>query len=149
MRQDRQPDRADSASGGFCEIPQFVRPGIQVKLKARMFFASITERRGAGYSAPKPRLPCKAGWSYHRLRSGTALMLAQMGGRRGVQFDATKFTYLGRPVSDDRVIFVRTASELKTAQDLQDRPPAQVPSQGVDRRFLRDRTSGGPPSASK
>jgi tripartite-type tricarboxylate transporter receptor subunit TctC len=124
-----------SASGGFAKYSQLFAPALKEKLKASD--VRIEHKSGAGgilgsnlvwHSKPDG---LTIGFS-----SGTALMLAQMAGGEGVQFDATKFTYLGRPASDDRVIFTRTASELKTADDLKKiGRELKVPSQGVDDDF--------------
>jgi tripartite-type tricarboxylate transporter receptor subunit TctC len=53
-----------------------------------------------------------------------------------VQFDATEFTYLGRPTADDRIIFVGAESPIPSMQDVIDLDrPFKVPSQGVDDDF--------------
>ena len=63
-------------------------------------------------------------------------MLASLGGGEGVQFDAMKFTYLGRPTADDRLIFVGAKSPIKSMQDvIALGRPFKVPSQGVDDDF--------------
>jgi tripartite-type tricarboxylate transporter receptor subunit TctC len=70
------------------------------------------------------------------LSSGSSLMIAQLAGGEGVNFDATKFTYLGRPTADDRVITVGKDSPIKTFDDvLKLGRPFVVPSQGTDEDF--------------
>jgi tripartite-type tricarboxylate transporter receptor subunit TctC len=70
------------------------------------------------------------------LSSGTTLVLASLAGGEGVQFDATEFTYLGRPTADDRLIFVGAQSPIQSMQDAIDLDrPFKVPSQGVDDDF--------------
>jgi len=70
------------------------------------------------------------------LTSGPTLVLAQLAGADGVNFEATNFTYLGRPTADDRVFFVAADSEIKSWQDIVDLDrPLKVPSQGVDDDF--------------
>ncbi|MGQ7792132.1 Bug family tripartite tricarboxylate transporter substrate binding protein [Faunimonas sp. B44] len=65
-----------------------------------------------------------------------ALILAQLADSPGVQFDATKFTYLGRAASEPRVLVVGTVSDIKTMEDIQKlgRPFAYA-SQGTDEDF--------------
>lgn len=70
------------------------------------------------------------------LSSGSSLMLADLSDSEGVNFDATKFTYLGRATSDDRVLTVGANSEIKSIEDVMkmDRPFV-VASQGADEDF--------------
>ena len=64
------------------------------------------------------------------------LILAQLSGSEAVQFDATKFVYLGRAATEPRVMVVGGNSEIKSIQDVQslDRPFVN-PSQGTDEDF--------------
>jgi tripartite-type tricarboxylate transporter receptor subunit TctC len=65
-----------------------------------------------------------------------ALIMAQLAGSPGVQFDATKFTYLGRAASEPRVVVVGANSAIKSAADLKtlDKPFVYA-SQGTDEDF--------------
>jgi tripartite-type tricarboxylate transporter receptor subunit TctC len=65
-----------------------------------------------------------------------ALLLAQLSGSEGVQFDATKFVYLGRVSHEPRVFAVGGNSDIKTIQDLHKRNrPFIFPTQGTDEDF--------------
>ena len=52
------------------------------------------------------------------------LIMAQLAGSPGVNFDAAKFTYLGSVADEPRVLVVGTVSPLKSIQDVEklDRP---------------------------
>lgn len=65
-----------------------------------------------------------------------ALMLAQLSGSEAVQFDATKFTYLGRVATEPRGLLVGAKSGIGTIDDLKalDRPFV-YPTQGTDEDF--------------
>ncbi len=64
------------------------------------------------------------------------LIMAQLANSPGVQFDSTKFTYLGRVSADPRVITVGANSGIKTIQDVMGRgKPFVFASQGTDEDF--------------
>jgi tripartite-type tricarboxylate transporter receptor subunit TctC len=124
-----------SASGGYARYSQLLAPRIEEALGADE--VRIEHHTGAGgilgsnlvwHAAPD-------GLTIG-LSSGSSLMLASLAGGEGVQFDATEFTYLGRPTADDRIIFVGKDSPLQSMQDVieLDRP-FRMPSQGVDDDF--------------
>jgi tripartite-type tricarboxylate transporter receptor subunit TctC len=124
-----------SASGGYARYSQLLAPAIEEALGAQE--VRIEHHTGAGgvlgqnlvWHAEPDGLTIG-------LSSGTTLMLASLASGEGVQFDATEFTYLGRPTADDRVIFVGVESPIRSMQDVieLDRP-FRVPSQGVDDDF--------------
>lgn len=64
------------------------------------------------------------------------LLIAQLAGSPGVQFNATEFAYLGRVQADPRLMFTGGTSGLATIQDVQnlDRPFVFA-SQGTDEDF--------------
>jgi len=64
------------------------------------------------------------------------LILAQLSGSKAVQFDATKFVYLGRAATEPRVMVVGGTSKIRSIEDVQklDRPFIN-PSQGTDEDF--------------
>ena len=64
------------------------------------------------------------------------LIMAQLAGSPGVNFDSSKFTYFGSVADDPRVLVVGTNSPLKSIQDVQklDRPFV-YPTQGTDEDF--------------
>ena len=124
-----------SASGGYAQYSQLLAPRIEEALKADDL--RIEHHSGAGGI-----LGSNLVWHAEPdgltigLSSGSSLMLASLVGGEGVQFDATEFTYLGRPTADDRIIFVGKDSPIQSMQDViaLDRP-FKVPSQGVDDDF--------------
>ena len=124
-----------SASGGYARYSQLLAPRIAEELGAAE--VRIEHHSGAGGI-----LGSNLVWHAEPdgltigLSSGSSLMLASLAGGEGVQFDATEFTYLGRPTADDRLIFVGKDSPLQSMQDVieLDRP-FKMPSQGVDDDF--------------
>lgn len=65
------------------------------------------------------------------------LLLAQLSGAEGVQFDSTKFTYLARVSTEPRVFAVGGKSQFKSIQDLSKAGrPIKYPSQGMDEDFF-------------
>jgi tripartite-type tricarboxylate transporter receptor subunit TctC len=63
-------------------------------------------------------------------------IMAPIAGSAGVQFDAIKFTYLGRATSEPKVLAVGSKSAIKTIQDVQKLGRAFVfPTQGTDEDF--------------
>lgn len=124
-----------SASGGYARYSQLLAPRLEEALKADDL--RIEHHSGAGGI-----LGSNLVWHAEPdgltfgLSSGSSLMLASLVGGEGVQFDATEFTYLGRPTADDRIIFVGADSPIQSMQDViaLDRP-FKVPSQGVDDDF--------------
>lgn len=124
-----------SASGGYARYSQLLAPHIEAALKADDL--RIEHHSGAGGI-----LGSNLVWHAEPdgltfgLSSGTSLMLASLAGGEGVQFDATEFTYLGRPTADDRIIFVGADSPIQSMEDViaLDRP-FRIPSQGVDDDF--------------
>jgi len=64
------------------------------------------------------------------------LILAQLSGSDAVQFDATKFVYLGRAATEPRVMVVGGTNEIKSIQDVMNlKRPFINPSQGTDEDF--------------
>ena len=124
-----------SASGSFARYGQLLAPVIAKHLKAKT--VRVEHRTGAGGMVGSNLVwHAKPDGLTFGLTSGPALVLAQLGGAEGVQFDALKFTYLGRAAQDDRLIFVGTKSAIKSVGDLAKLGrPMRVPSQGVDEDF--------------
>lgn len=123
-----------SASGGFAKYGQLLAPAIGKHLKAKV---RIEHHSGAGGMVGSNLVwHAKPDGLTIGLTSGPALVLAQLGGAEGVQFDALKFTYLGRAALDDRVIFVSSKSAIKSIEDVKKLGREfKVPSQGVDEDF--------------
>lgn len=64
------------------------------------------------------------------------LILAQLSGSEAVQFDATKFVYLGRAATEPRMMVVGGNNEIKSIQDVIDLDREFIfPSQGTDEDF--------------
>ena len=124
-----------SASGGFAKYAQLLAPEIQKQLKART--VKVEHHSGAGGLVGQNLVwVAKPDGLTFGLTSGPGLVLAQLGGAEGVQFDAVKFTWLGRAALDDRVIFVGAKSPIKSVDDVVKLGrPFKVPSQGVDEDF--------------
>ncbi len=124
-----------SASGGFAKYAQLLAPEIQKQLKART--VKVEHHSGAGGLVGQNLVwHAKPDGLTFGLTSGPGLVLAQLGGAEGVQFDAVKFTWLGRAALDDRVIFVGAKSPIKSVDDVVKLGrPFKVPSQGVDEDF--------------
>jgi putative tricarboxylic transport membrane protein len=65
-----------------------------------------------------------------------ALTLAQLAGSNAVQYDTTKFVYLGRAATEPRGLLVGKPSGIKTVDDLKNLGrPFVFPSQGTDEDF--------------
>jgi tripartite-type tricarboxylate transporter receptor subunit TctC len=124
-----------SASGGFAKYAQLLAPEIAKQLKART--VKVEHHSGAGGLVGQNLVwHAKPDGLTFGLTSGPGLVLAQLGGAEGVQFDAVKFTWLGRAALDDRVIFVGAKSPIKSIEDVVKLGrPFKVPSQGVDEDF--------------
>jgi tripartite-type tricarboxylate transporter receptor subunit TctC len=124
-----------SGSGMYAVYSQVLAPAIARHLKAQD--VRIEHRSGAGGLVGSNLVwAAEPDGLTFGLSSGTSLMLAQLADAAGVQFDATQFTYLGRPTADDRVIIVGAESQIDGAEGLGalDRPFV-MPSQGVDDDF--------------
>ncbi len=65
-----------------------------------------------------------------------ALTLAQLSGSKAVQYDVTKFVYLGRAATEPRGLLVGAKSGIKSVDDLKNlKRPFVFPSQGTDEDF--------------
>jgi len=70
------------------------------------------------------------------LTSIPSLILAQLSGSEAVQFDATRFVYLGRAATEPRVLVVGTGSGIRNINDARALGrPFVLPSQGTDEDF--------------
>lgn len=68
--------------------------------------------------------------------SVSSLLMAQLAESPGAQFDAAKFTYLGRAVTEPRILMVGANSSLKTIDDVKKlNRPFIFPTQGTDEDF--------------
>jgi len=65
-----------------------------------------------------------------------SLVLAQLSGSEAVQFDTTRFVYLGRAATEPRVLAVGANSGIRTIEDVRSLGrPFVFPSQGTDEDF--------------
>jgi tripartite-type tricarboxylate transporter receptor subunit TctC len=124
-----------SNTGKFGRYAKLLAPAIEKQLKAAAVRVEH-HRGGGGLLGSNLIWASKPDGLTFGLTSGPTLMLAQLAGAEGVQFEATGFTYLGRPTADDRVIFVAAGSSIKSIKDVVNLGrPFKVPSQGVDDDF--------------
>ncbi|NLT96080.1 MAG: hypothetical protein GXW85_11250 [Clostridia bacterium] len=66
-----------------------------------------------------------------------SVLLADLSGAEGVQYEATKFTYLGRAATEPRVFCVGGKSQFNSIEDLAKAGrPIKFPSQGMDEDFF-------------
>lgn len=125
----------NSPSGRMSQYAQMIAPYIGKHAGADD--VRIKNMRGAGglkgtnYLWSQP-----ADGTVIAFTSVPTLILAQLSGSEGVQFDATEFTYLGRAATEGRVLTTGANSDLKTMDDVlnMDRPFI-FPSQGTDEDF--------------
>ncbi len=69
--------------------------------------------------------------------SVVTMTLQQLSGQEGVQFDATKFNYLGRVFTEPRVLMAPTKGKIQSMDDvLKLGRPVVMPIQGLDDDFL-------------
>ena len=126
---------AGSPAGGHTRFARTVAPYLQKNLGASE--VRITNMPGGGGLKAAShiwRLP-PDGYTVG-FGNASSLIMGQIAGSRGVQFDVTKFTFLGRANSQPRVLAVGGKSPIKTFQDVLklDRPFV-YPSQGTDEDF--------------
>ena len=125
----------NSPSGRMSRYAQMIAPYIEKHSGADT--VRIENMRGAGGLKGTNYL-------WHQPADGTViaftsvptLILAQLSGSEGVQFDATKFTYLGRAATEGRVLSTGTASGLNSIDDAKAMDGEFIyPSQGTDEDF--------------
>lgn len=126
---------AGSPSGGHNRFARIVAPYLQKYLGASEVRVSNMPG-GGGLKAASHiwRLPPDG----HTVGFGNAssLLMAQIAGSRGVQFDVTQLTYMGRANSQPRVFAVGGKSPLKNIRDVMKlNRPFVYPSQGTDEDF--------------
>ena len=125
-----------SNTGGYGEYSRLLAPFLEKQLKAKAVL--VEYRTGAGgllgqnliYEAKPDGLTIG-------FTSGPTMVLAQLAGSEGVQFEVNKFTYLGRAIAEPRMVFVGLKSPVKSFPKdvIALGRPFMVPSQGVDDDF--------------
>jgi tripartite-type tricarboxylate transporter receptor subunit TctC len=91
---------------------------------------------GGGLKAANHMWRVKADGYTVAFGNASTLIMAPIAGSKGVQFDATKFVFLGRATSEPRLLTVGGNSPIKTLQDvIKLGRPFVYPSQGTDEDF--------------
>jgi tripartite-type tricarboxylate transporter receptor subunit TctC len=126
---------AGSPAGGHTRYARMIAPYI--KKHAGMRDVRIANTAGGGGLIAANHLWRTKPDGFNILFGNVpTLILAPIAGSAGVQFDATKFTYLGRATSEPRLLLVGGKSAIKTIQDVQKlNRPFVYPSQGTDEDF--------------
>ncbi|HEV2008641.1 MAG TPA: tripartite tricarboxylate transporter substrate-binding protein, partial [Burkholderiales bacterium] len=127
---------AGGASGGHTRYARLIQPYLQKYSGARE--VRITNMPGGGgLIAASHVWRAKPDGFTILFGNVPTLILAPIAGMAGVQFDSTKFTYLGRAASEPRILAVGSKSPIKTMQDVQKLGrPFIYPSQGTDEDFF-------------
>jgi tripartite-type tricarboxylate transporter receptor subunit TctC len=127
---------AGGPSGGHTRYARLIQPYLQKHTGARE--VRITNMPGGGgLIAASHVWRAKPDGFTILFGNVPTLILAPLAGMAGVQFDPTKFVYLGRATSEPRILAVGAKSALKTMQDVQKLGRAFVyPSQGTDEDFF-------------
>jgi tripartite-type tricarboxylate transporter receptor subunit TctC len=126
---------AGSPAGGHNRFARAVAPYLQKTLGASEVRVSNMPG-GGGLKAASHiwRLP-PDGYTVG-FGNASSLLMAQIAGSRGVQFDVTKLTYMGRANSQPRVFAVGGKSPIKNIHDIVKLGrPFVYPSQGTDEDF--------------
>lgn len=126
---------AGSPAGGHTRIARLVAPYLQKHLGAEEVRISNMPG-GGGLKAANHMWRVKPDGYTVAFGNASTLIMAPIAGSKGVQFDATKFAFLGRATSEPRVLTVGGKSAIKTFKDVLklDRPFV-YPSQGTDEDF--------------
>jgi tripartite-type tricarboxylate transporter receptor subunit TctC len=126
---------AGSPSGGHTRYARLIAPYLQKHLGASEVRISNMQG-GGGLKAANYMWRQKPDGFQVGFGNASTLIMAPIAGSKGVQFDATKFVFLGRATSEPRVLTVGGKSAIKTFQDVQKLGrPFVYPSQGTDEDF--------------
>lgn len=126
---------AGSPAGGHTRIARLIAPYLQKQLGAAEVRISNMPG-GGGLKAANYMWRQKPDGFTVGFGNASTLIMAPIAGSKGVQFDATKFAFLGRATSEPRVLVVGGKSPIKTFQDvLKLGRPFVYPSQGTDEDF--------------
>lgn len=126
---------AGSPAGGHSTYARLIAPFLQKHTGAReVRIANMPG--GGGLKAANHVAHLKPDGLNVLFGNVSTLILATIAGSPGVQFDATKLTYLGRATSEPRLLCVGGKSAIKTWQDVPKLGrPFVYPSQGTDEDF--------------
>jgi tripartite-type tricarboxylate transporter receptor subunit TctC len=126
---------AGSPGGGHTHIARMVAPYIQKHTGAKEVRINNMPG-GGGLIAANYLWRTKPDGFTVWIGNVSTLIMAPIAGSAGVQFDAMKFTYLGRVTSEPRLVLVGGKSAIKNIQDVQKlNRPFIYPSQGTDEDF--------------
>jgi len=126
---------AGSPAGGHTRFARLIAPYLQKQLGATEVRISNMPG-GGGLKAANYMWRQKPDGFTVGFGNASTLIMAPIAGSKGVQFDATKFAFLGRATSEPRVLAVGGKSSIKTFQDvLKLGRPFVYPSQGTDEDF--------------
>lgn len=126
---------AGSAAGGHTRFARMVAPYLQKQLGAAEVRISNMPG-GGGLKAANHIWRLKPDGYTVGFGNASSLIMAQIAGSSGVQFEVTKFTFLGRANSQPRVLGVGGKSSIRTIQDVVKLGrPFVYPSQGTDEDF--------------
>jgi len=126
---------AGSPSGGHTRYARLIAPYLQKHLGATEVRISNMPG-GGGLKAANYMWRQKPDGFQVGFGNASTLIMAPIAGSKGVQFDATKFVFLGRATSEPRVLTVGGKSSIKTFEDvLKLGRPFVYPSQGTDEDF--------------
>ena len=125
----------NSAGGRMAQYARMIAPYIAKHAGAEDVRIEIM-RGGGGVKGTNYLWFSKPDGKTIAFTSVPTLILAQLSGSEAVQFDATKFVYLGRAATEGRVLTVGGKSPIKTIDDVRHLGrPFVFPSQGTDEDF--------------
>ena len=125
----------NAPSGLMVQYARMIAPHLARHLGARDVRVDVQQGAG-GLKGTNVLWRSKPDGMTIAFTSVPTLILAQLAGSPGVQFDATRFTYLGRVAAEPRVLVVGGTSKIASVEDLKklDRPFIFA-SQGTDEDF--------------
>lgn len=125
----------NSPAGPMAQYARTLAPYINKHLGAKAVRVDIQQGAGGLKGANSVWRAAPDGLTF-ALTNLSALIMAPLAGSAGANFDATKFTYLGRVAAEPRVLVVGGKSRIKTVQDIRDLGrPFVFASQGTDEDF--------------
>jgi tripartite-type tricarboxylate transporter receptor subunit TctC len=121
--------------GGFDTYARTVIPYLEKEMGVKIIPKQA--KGGGGIRGTNLIWASKPDGLTYGLSSIPSLVLSQLSGAEGVQYDATKFTILGRASTEPRVFTVGPKSEFKEIGDLAKAGRViKFPSQGLDEDFF-------------
>lgn len=126
---------AGSPAGGHSRYARLIAPYLQKHLgTAEVRISNMPG--GGGLKAANHMWRLKPDGYTVAFGNASTLIMAPIAGSAGVQFDATRFVFLGRATSEPRLLTAGGKSPIKTFQDVMKLGrPFVYPSQGTDEDF--------------